>query len=383
MINDRQLNTDVFLEPMPEDNIVAFADLLRIQAKTNKEARMVVYLVNWLQERNIYYEIDKEGNILVTKGKALFYPCIVSHMDTVHDIYDDLEVFTIPLEDSNREHITCYDSNNKQLGRAGDDQCGIYACLYMLEKFDNIKAVFFTNEEGGCKGSSEINLDWFANTGYIIQLDRWGSSDFIDSYYNNPIVSKEFTVALEPLLKEYGYSSAEGVYTDSVKLASRKVGKSCVNISTGYYQHHSKEEFTDLNEFWHAIKFTENIIKLLGETEYPHTYTYTSYSTNNYSRKYNNYNHSAYSKYGSWDDDWDNDWNQEFTPEKVVETPKYNKKEKDLINYITNVKHLDILRDVCDHLGLNFGSILEEDGYLLEIVKELYQDALEDYGFEE
>lgn len=37
------------------------------------------------QTENVEYQVEN-GNIYVIKGNADLYPCIVAHMDTVHDI---------------------------------------------------------------------------------------------------------------------------------------------------------------------------------------------------------------------------------------------------------------------------------------------------------
>lgn len=310
MYNDQQKDLGEQLPFMPEDELIKLDEILRIQSYSTNEKRMVVYLWNKLAKYNP--EIDSIGNIIVTKGKAEYYPCIVSHMDTVHKICGTYA--PVYYQNKNRVQVKA-NGDGKRVGVGGDDKCGIFACLYMLEHFDNIKVVFFTQEESGLIGSSDINIGEFDNVGYILQLDRWGRSDFINNYFTDPTVSLDFMAKANPVLKDYGYENEEGLITDSINLFNRNVGVSCVNISCGYYQHHSSMEFIDLNELWNSIKFTEALIEKLGKESYnkmpvPVKYYNKGYY-NSLGSTYNSDYGSSYAKSGSlykpiYDDDyWD------------------------------------------------------------------------------
>lgn len=243
-----------------------FFELLRVQSNSQNEVRMVLYITKKLEGWGIPYEVDAFGNILVTKGEAEIYPAIVSHMDTVHEIKDDFYLYT---EKKMTHEIVAAGSKKYKTGVGGDDKCGIYACLYALRRFQNIKAAFFTSEEVGCVGSSAVKKEWFDNVGYIIQLDRWGREDFICEVYQDETVSKEFLEKSAPLRAEFGYKPTSGLMTDSITLWGRGIGLSAINLSCGYYEHHSNSENIDLNEFWNSLRFTENLIHVLGENKYP------------------------------------------------------------------------------------------------------------------
>jgi putative aminopeptidase FrvX len=277
---------------MPEKMVWDFVRLLRVQSSSDNEKRMVLYLASILKK----FEIDKYGNMLYTKGTAETYPCIVAHMDTVHSIIDTHNVGVF-IKDG-REYAQA-DDGKKSAGVGGDDKCGLYACLHMIRKFPNIKVVFFTQEETGCQGSNKIDHSFFEDVGYIIQLDRWGRSDFISKFWGGSSISDEYKAICDPVLAKYGYSHESGLITDSMKLFDNGVGVSCVNVSCGYYQHHSDNEFIDLNEFYHSLLFTEELIVALGEKKYPHkkkTYVY------NYA-KHNRYDKANWPDYNSeWGD---------------------------------------------------------------------------------
>jgi hypothetical protein len=254
------------LDQMPEKVLENLMGLLYIQSSSHNEKRMVVYLIDRLRELGLDFYIDATGNILVSKGKTAIYPCIVCHIDTVHDIHDD---FNITIENKNERQIAWATTMNEETGIGGDDKCGIFACLKMLRHFKNMKAVFFTQEETGLVGSSRIDHKWFKDVGYIIQLDRWGRSDLICIKGNHKTVSKEFLTNVSPAAKKYGFSPEVGLITDSINLWNNNIGVSCINVSCGYYQHHTSQESIDLNELWNAILFTKDMIEALGEHKYP------------------------------------------------------------------------------------------------------------------
>jgi len=254
------------LSNIPSQEYIDLIDLLKVQASSDNEKLIYYYLCKWLEYRNIEYYTDEVGNIIATKGKADIYPCVVAHMDTVHDIYSDFKIVKSKGIDNNI--ILKAFSQNKQVGVGGDDKCGIFACLYLLKNIDNLKVIFFTKEEIGLIGSTNIDLNIFNNVGYIIQLDRWGNNDFICEIFNQFTISEEYNNKIEPTLLKYGYISTEGLITDSINLFNRDVGISCVNISCGYYQHHSAFEIIDINELWASVLLTLDLIKVLGENKY-------------------------------------------------------------------------------------------------------------------
>jgi tripeptide aminopeptidase len=246
---------------MPKKVRSLFMNILNVQSNSFYEEEMVNFICHYLGVKGISYEMDKIGNILVQKGNANVFPCLVAHLDTVHPIIPDYEVYT--KIEHNREIAW------SPTGIGGDDKCGILACLWMLDHVKNIKLVFFTSEETCQKGSCKIDHKWFDNCGYIIQLDRWGRGDFISMYYDQQTVSNEYFEKAKPLMSLFGYKETEGLITDSINLWYNKIGISCVNVSCGYYQHHTRKEKIDLNETWNALIFTRELIFTLGEEKYP------------------------------------------------------------------------------------------------------------------
>jgi hypothetical protein len=305
MYNNQQKDIEENLPHMPD--LSQLNEILNIQSSSKNESRMVVHLWDKLKKYNPV--IDNVGNMIITKGESDAFPCVVAHLDTVHNFYNDFKVsYTNKL---NRVHAFAT-SQSQRVGVGGDDKCGIFACLYMLEKFDNIKIVFFTQEESGLIGSSDIEESVFDDVGYIIQLDRWGRSDFISSVYKSDTVSDSFKLKIKDSMFKYGFYHAEGLITDSINLFERNVGVSCVNISCGYYQHHSNMEYIDVNELWNSVLFTEQIIRDLGEEIYA-KYGFNSYNELGYYDKTGNYYDEIENYY-----DCGNKWNDNNAIEDII-----------------------------------------------------------------
>jgi len=254
-------------------------DTLKVQTNGENEKLMVLFLDKELRKLKLKYMIDSAGNILVVKGVANTYPCVVSHMDTVHKFVTD---FRICIDAKNNDELFAK-SGDKQTGIGGDDKCGVFACLQLLKIIPEIKVVFFSREESGCQGSNKINHNFFSDCRYIIQLDRRGKEDFIQTYWGKKTINHRFSSEIGFVKQKYGYKNAMGTVTDCMKLWDAKVGISCINLSCGYYQAHSSLEYISVSELWNSIKFTEEIISTLKPRRYeclPPKPTYTTTTSN-------------------------------------------------------------------------------------------------------
>jgi hypothetical protein len=146
----------------------------------------------------------------------------------------------------------------------------VFACLYLLKTIPDIKVVFFSREENGCKGSRGIDKEFFVDCRYLIQLDRKNKGDFIQTYYGNKTISHDFSSEIGLIKKEYGYKNCTGTVTDVMKLWDSNVGISCINLSCGYYKAHTNYEYISVEALENSIKFTEAIIHKMKPKRYPH-----------------------------------------------------------------------------------------------------------------
>ncbi len=280
--------------------------VLSIQSESYNQWRMFAYIVRQLKERDCSFYTHK-GNIYVTKGMAVTYPCVVAHMDTVHDIAEDLTVLHVKSE-FNSGQLTGFNTvTMTQTGIGGDDKVGIFVALEILDRFDDVKLAFFRDEEVGCVGSKVADMDFFDDVSFVLQCDRRGNSDFINIASGTKLMSKAFQKAITPITKRYNYKFASGMMTDVMMLKENKLGVSCANISCGYYNPHMANEYVVIDDVFNALELVTDIIKEHGNSVFPHTYERSYGSYGSYAG-YGTVISKPQSAYKEWWEEDDNDW---------------------------------------------------------------------------
>lgn len=300
-------------------------NILDVQSYSYETKRMEAFIIKYIEDLGLECIYDN-GNIYVTKGVADNYPCIVSHTDTVHRIIPD-DHFTIIAND---EFAIGYDkAKMAPTGCGGDDKVGIFICLQMLKEFDAIKVAFFADEEVGCVGSYDANVEWFNDARFILQCDRRGNADFINNIYGTALQSKRFKKAVAPILNHYGYKPTSGMLTDVYALKSIGVNVSVANMSCGYYNPHMDDETIVFADVDNCLEMCRTIF-----TEMTEVYTHKAdiKSSGNYYGGYGNTykpsNSTYYERYGSYNDDWD-DWD-------LKSSKKIDNDDKDIDYYSTH-----------------------------------------------
>lgn len=239
-------------------------ELYGISAQTHQEKDMIAFVSQKLTDLGVSFTIDKAGNIYATKGKATTFPCIAAHLDEVHQAREKgYEVLFVK-----DEFIIGFNSGKREFNGIGaDDKNGIWVSLKCLEKYDNLKCVFFVGEEQGCIGSRQADMKFFDDCRFVLQCDRKGNSDFINRIYGDSLCSSQFLK--DANLKEHGYKEENGMQTDVRTLRDRGLEISCANISCGYYYPHTPHEMTNIEDLKKCRKLVEHIIENCREV-----YTY-------------------------------------------------------------------------------------------------------------
>ncbi len=246
-------------------------EILAIQTYTGRQWRMFAYLIRKLKGMECEL-FTYNGCIYVTKGNSELYPCVVAHMDSVHPIVKNKTILEIG------DNLIAYNFHKmKQTGIAGDDIVGVFIALQCLEMFDNIKIVFFRDEESGCEGSMNTHDEFFDDVSFILQCDRQKYGDFITDIGNTQLSSKEFQDDVFPIIKKYGYSFTDGMMTDVMQLKENHILPSMANISCGYYNPHTNEEYVNVPQVGKCLLMVKDIIYSLGSNSYPCEYKRPSY----------------------------------------------------------------------------------------------------------
>ena len=256
--------------------------LYEIHSPSGNETKLLEFLINWLFANlpKADIDIDDSGNLYVTKGESETYPCIVSHVDQVQDNHsDDFEAV------ETKDIIFGWSNKNKRKeGLGADDKNGVWIALQCLLKYDVIKACFFVSEEIGCLGSDACDMDFFDDCRFVIQCDRRGFGDIINEAGCTELCDDKFLDAIG--YEYFGYTKQRGLMTDVMTLKKRGLGVACVNLSCGYYDPHTDDEFTIKYDLMNCLYLVHYIIENCLEV-YEHKYKYTPYTYNYTGFKYN------------------------------------------------------------------------------------------------
>lgn len=279
-------------------------NILSIQSHSRETDKMTRFIVRHLKRRGLEVVVDN-GNVYAAKGQADVYPCIVAHTDTVHNIVPRDQYKVLRQKDM---FFGWNPVKNDFTGVGGDDKVGIFLALAALNEFDAIKVAFFRDEEIGCVGSALANMEFFKDCAFVLQGDRRGNDDFVNSIYSTNLQSAEFKAAVAPILKEYGYKTSSGALTDVYELATSGVGLAVANFSCGYHNPHTSKEFIDLDDVANCQAMVYAIIRQLGDKQWKHTASksYSTYSGTTYKKGSRKYTTGGTQVYG-WrdDDDWE------------------------------------------------------------------------------
>ena len=283
-------------------NIDKFKELLSVPSKTYQEEDMVEYICNELDSiEGVTYYRDDMMNIYATKGgleEGEYYPMFIAHTDTVHTKIDKIVVKEEKLTRPNTfgksfgdEKVDClkeYTEDGSPTGIGGDDKCGIFICLELLKQLDKVKIGLFVSEETGCHGSSKCDENFLQDVGYITQYDAPGNhliSEICSGVRLFERDSEFFIKTLDIITTCFGNEMLiqSHPYTDISQL-KKKIDVSCINISCGYYNMHSNQEFISIDDVCRAIEVGKNMVNTLGYKKYEYEYkpiVYTKQTTMN------------------------------------------------------------------------------------------------------
>jgi di/tripeptidase len=225
---------------MEDRKLQRLKEVLSVPTYSRQEDLMIEYLERVLIKKGYDYKKDSIGNIYVTKGQAEYFPCFVAHTDTVHSINHNLKV--VQLEEEGKTILTGIDSKTmRPSGIGGDDKCGVFLCLEMLDTLDNVKVALFVSEEIGCVGSRQADHEFFESdfgnkvSGLILEhgIDDWARHPYTDIW---------------PLMEKFNFS--------------------CLNLAAGYHRYHTDNEYVVVEEVQNGFELGLKLHQELGENFY-------------------------------------------------------------------------------------------------------------------
>lgn len=229
------------------------------------------YMQSYLSSQK--YNVVSEDGFLYAKGTVPVL--LVAHMDTVHT--EQCKVI-----------INANGKMSSPQGIGGDDRCGIFMIMNIVKELHCSVLLCEDEEKGGIgarkftkakmksanEKGEEIETAYVdqLDVNFMIEFDRKGSNDAV--FYTGD--NKDFINFVTDVT---GFKYATGSFSDiSVLMPAAKL--SAVNLSCGYYNAHTIDEYVVYDEMMDTIEAAKVLIKEECKEPFKYvakTYTYPSY----------------------------------------------------------------------------------------------------------
>ncbi|MFW6281237.1 MAG: M20/M25/M40 family metallo-hydrolase [bacterium] len=280
-------------------------DLFHIPSTSGQEYLVSEFVKEFLKENGISFFEDSKGNIFNIShvGK----PLLSAHMDTVQD---DIDMALT-------EYITLNNDYIRGLGViGGDDKCGIYSILHLLQNGygNKVNFIFSVEEEIGGIGASHFGKqNDLTHMPYGLVLDRKGNDNIL--CVNNDYGVQEFQNALVAI-GGGNWVADTGTFSDADAFSEQI---SCANISVGYYNAHTAQEYVNIKDLSKSINFVHSVVKNLDVMfKAPEKY--------NYGRHMRSY---GFSEYDFFEDD--------ILYTGVMEQCEFCKDDSEPVTYLSSI----------------------------------------------
>ncbi len=208
--------------------------LLAVPTCSRQEDRMMGFIAEHLRQRGSarcgQIMTDEWNNVFIRKGSPGVVPCVAAHIDTVHG----LRPVQIVQQDA---LLFGVDEHARRTGIGADDKAGVFVCLELLERFENIAVALFAAEEIGCVGATHAPAAWFNDVGYVIEFDAPGSGLVSYTSGSTRLFANdgEFIRTAAPVLHAHGLTCWRHHPFTDVMVLRRRFSFSCLNLSCGYH----------------------------------------------------------------------------------------------------------------------------------------------------
>lgn len=248
-------------ELQPEIRREMMLEMMAVPTQSMHEDLMVHWLTAYAVDHGYVVSTDRYNNVYITKGKAEFYPCVASHIDTVQPLRE------IEVKEEGG-YVTGW-LGDRRVGFGADCKTGIYVCLELLRLMPNLKVLFCASEEIGAEGARRSDPEWFKDVGYIMEFDC-PSRNLMSYSSGGTLLFDDYGTFISnalPVLAKYGVEWQRHPFTDVMALRP-KYNISCLNLASGYYNWHASHEFAYTPDILNAIEMGRELINQLGERRY-------------------------------------------------------------------------------------------------------------------
>lgn len=229
-------------------------------------------------------DYDAHGNVFVAFNKEnKGSPILVAHMDNVLK--------------GTREPVLSVDGRYMMGRKAGigfDDKAGIIANIELFKRMEGkVRIIFTTDEEIGGVSAGKLDPSRIKDAKYMIELDRRDRKDLIQYSGSTRLCSDSFAEKIEAV----GFKRATGTFTDVNKFKAKCPQVEMCNLSIGYFNAHTDNEYLDLEYFDEILDkveiilntFTDTYVDNQKDTQVDKVKDYYRGTYNNYSGYYNSY----------------------------------------------------------------------------------------------
>ena len=154
---------------------------------------------------------------------------------------------------------------NKLRVLGGDDKCGIALILQLAKELPNkpMKVLFTVQEEIGCVGISHFcktRANWFNNVSYSVTVDRQGDTDLLFASAGKKNCSNMFASLIAKCGLDAGVLVTMNTGTIADIIYIRDYVQETVNISAGYHNPHSTDEYISFKAMKSILNWLKNIV---------------------------------------------------------------------------------------------------------------------------
>lgn len=244
-----------------------FKEILALPTQTRSETAVINFLVRYAEEWGYAHEVDEAGNVFITKGKpeSGIYPLVCAHTDSVHSLKPTI------IKEVKGEVWAVDAKTGEPVGCGGDDKCGVFICLELLQACECLKAAFFMGEECFCIGSHAAGDEFFKDVGYCMEFDS--PQGRIVSFSSNGMQlfdpHGDFAMIAVPIMDAHNADQWQDHPFTDIAILKRRFDFTCVNLPAGYYKMHSSREYVKLDEVQNSVNMGTAMIKALGCVKYP------------------------------------------------------------------------------------------------------------------
>ena len=227
-----------------------FEDICRMTQPEVKE-----YMGDYLAEQG--YEAISEDGFLYAKG--IVPVLLVAHMDTVH-------------KEQCKKIRNQKGRISSPQGIGGDDRCGIFIIMNLVQELKCSVLLCEDEEIGGVGARKFAKTDYIKalDVNYMVEFDRRGNNDAV--FYSG--ANEEFISFVEDTTN---FKFAHGSYSDiSTLMPIAKL--SAVNLSSGYYNAHTTDEYVIYDDMMDTIEAAKIMIQ--EECDGPFEYVAKRYASN-------------------------------------------------------------------------------------------------------